>query len=67
MDEFEVGYEILEQLSNTNEDDWLSNIEGVKEVFDPETEKLLKQFKNCHMPLHSRGFFMYNIIIDTKL
>ena len=44
MNEFEVGYEILEQLSNTNEDDWLSNIEGVKEVFDPETEKMLKQF-----------------------
>ncbi len=44
MDEFEIGYDVLEQLSNTNEDDWLSNIEGVKEVFDPETEKLLKQF-----------------------
>ena len=31
MDEFEIGYDVLEQLSNTNEDDWLSNIEGVKE------------------------------------
>ena len=44
MDEFDVGYDDLEQLSETSEDDWLTSIDGVKEVFDPETEKLLKTF-----------------------
>ena len=44
MDEFDLGMEFLELTKRETEDDWLSNVEGVKEVFDPETEKLLKQF-----------------------
>ena len=32
-------YEIAESI-----DDWIHSIEGVEEVFDPETQKLLAQF-----------------------
>ena len=43
MDEFDLGYDILEQLSETNEEDWLPS-SGVREELDPETQKLLNQF-----------------------
>ena len=33
----------LYEIAESN-DDWIHSIEGVEEVFDPETQKLLAQF-----------------------
>ena len=43
MDEFDLGYDFLEQLSETSEEDWLPT-SAIRLEFDPETKKLLAQF-----------------------
>ena len=63
MEEFDLGYDFYELTKEeTTDEDWLPT-SAIREEFDPETKKLLAQFKQCHTTPQPRGFFMYNIII----
>ena len=41
MDDFD--FEQIDEFEGLEQDDWLMDINGVREEFDPETQKLLAQ------------------------
>ena len=42
MDDFD--FEQIDEFEGLEQDDWLMDINGVREEFDPETKELLKHF-----------------------
>ena len=40
----DFDFEQIDEFEGLEQDDWLMDINGVREEFDPETQKLLAQF-----------------------
>lgn len=63
MDDFD--FEQIDEFEGLEQDDWLMDINGVREEFDPETQKLLAQFWYWHKTPCRGLFLFYTMIIET--